>query len=430
MTGSDLGVRASSAHRIRALIQKLRSWKWLAVRLTPGPLLRRYHEWAVKLDFDPSRHPKRALPAGLNVIGYLRSASGIGESARSFVQAAREAGVATSLVNADGGHGHRQEDDSLGVLHQENPFDVNLFCLNSAEMRMLREYLGGAFFANRINVGYWYWEFPELPASHRDRFERLDEIWVASEFVWGAVERALPEDGSVSVHVLPPHVANRRSPMKRWQLSLEPGRFVFLALADAGSVLSRKNPEGAMKAFRNAFGDSKDVELIVKINHPELDPEGVEKLKAAVGSASIRIRDWISSREEIDGLLTQCDALVSLHRSEGFGLPCAEAMALGKPVIATDYSGSVDFLDAKAGYPIPYRMTRLFQSIGPYEKGAVWAEPDLAAASAAMRSVFEDREEARRRGAAAAERIEERYGRPAIARRLRERLESLRSRRP
>jgi glycosyltransferase involved in cell wall biosynthesis len=184
-----------------------------------------------------------------------------------------------------------------------------------------------------------------------------------------------------------------------------------------------------MRAFRDAFGASKEVELVVKINHPELDPEGVAKLKARADSASIRVLDWISSREEIDGLLTQCDALVSLHRSEGLGLPCAEAMALGKPVIATDYSGSTDFLDAKTGYPVPFRMTQLSQSIGPYEKGAVWAEPDLGAAAAAMRNVFENREEAARRGAAAAERIEERYGRAAIARMLRSRLERLRSRR-
>jgi glycosyltransferase involved in cell wall biosynthesis len=216
--------------------------------------------------------------------------------------------------------------------------------------------------------------------------------------------------------------------MKRRQLSLDPDRFVFLVLADAASVLLRKNPEGAMTAFRDAFGDSRDVELVVKINHPELDPEGVAKLKAAA-SASIRVLDRVSSREEIDGLLTQCDALVSLHRSEGLGLPCAEAMALGKPVIATDYSGSTDFLDAKTGYPVAYRMARLSQAIGPYEEGAAWAEPDLAAAAAAMRSVYENRDEARRRGAAAAERIEARYGRGAVAGMLRNRLEQLRSRR-
>ena len=422
-------VYSSAAHRVRTVLQKLRPWKWLMIHILPRPLVRRYHDWAVRLDFDPSRHPKKNLLPGLNVIGYLRSASGIGESARSFVAAAHEAGLATSLVNAAGGHDHRREDDSLGTLHQENPFDVNLFCLNSAEMKMLREYLGGAFFANHINVGYWYWEFPELPVSHRDRFEGLDEIWVASKFVRGAVERALPPNGSVTVHVLPPHVANRRSSMKRWQLPLDPRRFVFLALADAGSVLSRKNPEGAMRAFRAAFGDSTEVELVVKINHPELDPEGVADLKEIGAGSSIRVLDRVSSREEIDGLLTQCDALVSLHRSEGLGLPCAEAMALAKPVIATDYSGSTDFLDADTGYPVSYRMTHLPQSIGPYEKGAVWAEPDLDDAAAAMRRVFENREEAARRGEAAAERIEALYGRAAVARMLRDRLALLRSRR-
>ena len=418
------------SHRVRGLFQKLRPWRWLLIHVVPTRLLRRYHAWSVRLDFDPALYPKQNLPAGLNVIGFLRSASGVGESGRSFVQAAHDAGIPTSLVNADGADRDRfDEDDSLGVLQRKNPFDVNLFCVNSDHMKILGDYLGGRFFANRVNVGYWYWEFPELPASHRDRFQRLDEIWVASEFVHGAVERALPADGSVTVQVLPPHVAYRRSQRKRWQLGLHPNAFVFLALADAGSVLSRKNPEGAIEAFLQAFGGSPETQLILKINHPDTDPEGVEKLKAAARGRPIRVLDWISSREEIDGLLTNCDALVSLHRSEGFGLPCAEAMALGKPVIATGYSGTVDFLSEATGFPVPYRLVELSQAIGPYEKGAIWAEPDLDAAALAMRRVFEDREESGRRGAAAAALVETRYGRPAVAGMLKQRLEVLRSRR-
>jgi glycosyltransferase involved in cell wall biosynthesis len=231
----------------------------------------------------------------------------------------------------------------------------------------------------------------------------------------------------VTVHVIPPHVANRSS-IKRCQPSLRPATFVFLVLADAASVLSRKNPEGAVKAFRQAFGDSRDVELVVKINHPESDRAGVAALQRAARGASIRVIDGTSSRDQIDGYLNRCDTLVSLHRSEGFGLPCAEAMALGKPVIATDYSGSTDFLDEETGFPIPYRIVQLPQPIGPYEKGAIWAEPDLDAAAAAMRKVFEDREEGRKRGVAAAARIEERYGRAATAERLKKRLGHLRSR--
>lgn len=420
--------RPGFSHRVREALQKLRPWKWLLIRLAPRSLIRVYHGWSVRLEFEPGRYPKEALPPGLNVVGYLRSASGIGESARSFVRVAHEAGIPISLYNAAGERGDRLEDDSLGTLHQGNPYDVNLFCVNSAEMKTLREYLGGRFFANRINIGYWYWEFPELPKSHRDRFHGLDEIWVASRFVRRAVERAVPRDGSVAVHVVPPRVATRRSPMGRSQLDLPRDAFLFLVLADAGSVLSRKNPEGAVESFLRAFGNSKEACLVVKINHPRADPEGVERLRAASRRGAIRILDRTSSREEIDGLLTNCDALVSLHRSEGLGLPCAEAMALGKPVIATDYSGSADFLGPGTGYPVPYRLVELPQAIGPYEKGAIWAEPDIDAASRAMRSVFEDREEARRRGAAAAEAIERCYGGAAVGRRMAERLSWLRDR--
>ncbi|MGH9442710.1 MAG: glycosyltransferase family 4 protein [Thermoanaerobaculia bacterium] len=426
---SPLRPRRALSHRVREVIQKLRRWKWLLIRIAPESLIRLYHSWSVRLEFDPRRYPRETLPAGLNIIGYLRSASGIGESARSFVKAAEEGGVPAALYNASGGYRERSEDDSLGSITQENPFDINLFCVNSQEMTTLRESLGGRFFANRVNVGYWYWEFPELPASHRNRFEGLDEIWVASEFVRSAVKRALPLERAMGVHVLPPLVEPRRSPASRGQLGLEAEEFVFLALADAGSVLSRKNPEGAIEAFVRAFGVSKDVRLIVKVNHPGMDPAGVTALKRSAGRASIRVLDRVSSRDEIDALLFHCDALVSLHRSEGLGLPCAEAMALGKPVIATDYSGSTDFVSRETGFPVPCKLVQLPQAIGPYEAGAFWAEPDLDAAASAMKQVVEDRRESRRRGAAGASFIEGRYGRAAVAEMLRSRLDWLRSRR-
>ena len=95
--------------------------------------------------------------------------------------------------------------------------------------------------------------------------------------------------------------------------------------------------------------------------------------------------DSVQSREESYGLLNACDAYVSLHRSEGFGLTMAEAMFFGKPVIATGYSGNLDFMSADNSILIPYEKTPLLRDYMVYRKGSFWAEPSIAAAAEAMR---------------------------------------------
>ena len=152
------------------------------------------------------------------------------------------------------------------------------------------------------------------------------------------------------------------------------------------------------------------------------------KLRALAQGKGIEVLDRVFSREEIDGLLNACDAFVSLHRAEGFGLPCAEAMALGKPVVATDYSGTREFLDSATGFPVPYRLAELSRAVGPYAAGGSWAEPDLDAAAALLRRVVEDRTEALRRAQAGARRMREGFGVGPAGQRLARQLDSLRSR--
>ena len=111
----------------------------------------------------------------------------------------------------------------------------------------------------------------------------------------------------------------------------------------------------------------------------------------------------------LDGLTAACDAYVSLHRSEGLGLPLIEAMYLGKPVIATGYGGVTDFLDDETGFVVHHRLATLQRSHGPYPAGAVWAEPDIAHAAALMRALADAPEIAAARIAAARRRVTELY---------------------
>ena len=113
----------------------------------------------------------------------------------------------------------------------------------------------------------------------------------------------------------------------------------------------------------------------------------MEALQEAAAGANVRILDQVLSRADIDALLELSDCYVSLHRSEGFGLTIAEAMSLAKPVIATAYSGNMDFMTLSNSFPVNYRLTAIERDYGPYRQGWPWADPDLEHAAALMRHV-------------------------------------------
>ena len=86
---------------------------------------------------------------------------------------------------------------------------------------------------------------------------------------------------------------------------------------------------------------------------------------------------------DVQSLIAGADVLVSLHRAEGFGLTPAEAMALGTPVLATAFSGVLDFMDETCALLVPSRSTPVDDPQGVY-RGQSWAEPDIAAAAEAL----------------------------------------------
>jgi hypothetical protein len=120
-----------------------------------------------------------------------------------------------------------------------------------------------------------------------------------------------------------------------------------------------------------------------------------------------------------------CDAYVSLHRSEGTGLTITDAMSLGKPVIATGWSGNMDFLSVGNGFPVQYELVEIDETVGPYGAGETWAEPSIDHAAALMRQVFEDRQEARRRGEVARSDVHRDYSPERISRLIADRLEAI-----
>jgi len=192
--------------------------------------------------------------------------------------------------------------------------------------------------------------------------------------------------------------------MDRSHFGLQPGEFVFLFSYDFNSFAARKNPEAVIAAFREAFADgARGVRLLVKSTNGVRFPDKLAALQRSVADdPRIEVRDGFLSRDEMFGLQNTIDCYVSLHRSEGFGLGMAECMYLGKPVIATGYSGNLDFMNHDNSLLVDCRMVPLHEGDYPYWQGQHWADPDIAHAAHLMRQVYESREFAQHIGAVAA----------------------------
>jgi glycosyltransferase involved in cell wall biosynthesis len=267
----------------------------------------------------------------------------------------------------------------------------------------------------RYRIGFWAWELEEFPARFDVGFGLVDEVWANSEFARDAIAKR----ATVPVKAFPVPVPDVRVPDR------VDGPTTFLFAFDFNSTGQRKNPWGVVEAFRRAFAGRAEVRLIIKAINAHLHGAAAERLRYAVGAdARIELLERFLDAEELSALYARCTAYVSLHRSEGFGLTVAEAMIRGIPVICTDYSATSEFVDPSVGWLIPHTMVEVGPGWPPYQADALWAEPDLDAAAAAMRAVADDPGEARRRGAAGRELLLRTRSVPAAAVWVREQLEA------
>lgn len=370
----------------------------------------------------PVRISGRPRP-GVNLVGFLEVESGLGEFARRIARALGSTDVPVAAIPYRGTHG-RQEHPLDRVAAGEASYDVNILSLSADDLVRFAGEVGPTFFANRYSIGVWFWETSVFRAEDRAATMYLDELWVASDYV----RDAIAPEVDIPVQVVPmPVELGPRPVTARSELGL-PDAFTFLFVFDFWSG-ERKNPGAVVEAFARAFGPDEGPFLVLKsINGRDWKPRQLESLRTlAGGRGDVLIRDGYVSADERDAYLGACDCYVSLHRSEGLGLTMAEAMALGKPVIATGYSGNLAFMNEVNSYLVPYDLVDVPSTWWAYAPGAKWAEPDIEAAASLMRRVWEHREEARALGERARDGLLERFSMRRTADFVSCRLENLRA---
>jgi len=359
---------------------------------------------AIVTERDRTAAPVR----GVTLIGYLRAEVGTGEAGRLMAAALEASGERHSThvcSEADSRQNHPWNDDSCLF---EPRYDMNLICINADQLPAFAQEVGPEFFHNRCNIGLWFWEAEVFPPAMHGGFNFLHEVWVTSEFAREAIAKispipvfTIPLPLNVGTP-LPPSTTGVTDPgyseTSRAALKLPEG-YLFLFSFDFFSVVERKNPVGVIEAFKRAFAPGEGPTLVIKSINGDRNLAELERLHYARGDRSdIIIRDGYLTAAERDALVAACDCYVSLHRAEGFGLTIAEAMLREKPTIATRYSGNLEFMTDSNSFLCGYNLRRVGHGSDPYPSDARWADPKIGEAADLMRFVYENPEEAQRRG--------------------------------
>lgn len=372
---------------------------------------------------DPCHFPLPGKGRGINLFGYFRGQFGLGENARLYARALLRAGYPVTLIDLDTDLPHARDDLSLDShIGEVAPHPINLIFVNPDHLDLALKLIGPERIKGKYNIACWFWELERFPQEWEFALPLVDEILVATSFVQQAVARATEKPVTLVPIPIDEPVDSGRA---RSEFGIG-SQFTFLTTFDFNSYLERKNPFATIRAFQLAFVGKEEVSLLIKCSNGHRHPQRLRSLiDLIISDPRITLRDDILARGDVQALQRCSDAYISLHRSEGFGLGMAESMRLGKPVIATAYSGNMDFMTLENSCPVPYRLVPVLKDQYMYHQGQHWAEADVDAAAAFMRRLVADAIYCRTIGKRAAEDIRKKFSPEVSAAKLIERLEQL-----
>jgi glycosyltransferase involved in cell wall biosynthesis len=346
-------------------------------------------QW-ISLKKKNSRKPFFSQKLGVNLIGFLNAELGLGSAARGSVLALDSAQVPVNLINIEL-PGSIELETSLPGLQQPAGMDygINLIHTNPPEYLLLWKRLDKTLLTRGYNIGVWFWELPDLPDEWKKNFPILDEVWVATRFIQETVQKS----SSIPVIKIPPCIHVDLDPtLQRSDFNLPNGAFLFLNAYDTHSISERKNPLASIRAFKEAFpAQEASVGFVIKVSNAIDDSNTIDQIKnELLGHPNCHLIEDSYPRTRFNTLINLVDVYVSLHRSEGFGLIPAEAMFLGKPVIATNWSGNTDFMTPENSCCVDFKLVPVKPGLLHYKPGHLWADADVSHAAHWMKKLASD----------------------------------------
>jgi GT2 family glycosyltransferase/glycosyltransferase involved in cell wall biosynthesis len=379
-----------------------------------GPGVARYFDRRTTLDIIDR-------PFGVNLYAPFSLRSALTIAARGYYHALRAAQIPVQVFNVDWSSGTMRIARSLFGIRGK--YRTNLMIVNADTISKLYTVFPPGQFDDAYNIGLWAWELSAFRPEDFLEFGIVDEVWGMSDFVTAAIGAVSPIPVMTVHNVVELEESGKYT---RDDFNLPKGRFLFYCPFDVGSSLQRKNPFAVVHAFKRAFEGNGKVHLVVKYHSPKHNYASVRKLfEVCRGLSNVSIISEFMPDKKVAGLLSVMDCLVSAHRSEGFGRNMAEALLLEIPVIATRYSGNVDFMDDTNSYLIKNRLTEITATSGPYLRNYLWGDPDFDHLGQLMLEVFSNPGEARERAQRGAKMVRSQLSRSRIGGIMRARLEEL-----
>lgn len=323
------------------------------------------------------------MKKGFNLFAYWGKDFGMGKIAEYFYETLKDK-FDLKRINVDL---PTQSGREYEIKSDKPVYDINIYFINAGGIKRAKSNLPPHYFYNKFEIGVWFWELEEFNPKYFEAFSYLDEIWVFTDFVKKSLEKVSPI--SVKKLCLPykiPKVKEKK----------EGDYFKFLVIFDFFSDFERKNPLGAIKVFRKAFGENKNVRLIIKTLNSKSFPEYIDILKnEAEKSKNIRIIDEFWNREKFYKEMSSSNVYVSLHRGEGLGLNILDSVFLNTIPVITKYGGIVEFLPEDYMFFIPYKIIKAKPVVSAYNfEKARWADPEIDEAVRIIKFIYDNYETA------------------------------------
>lgn len=342
---------------------------------------------------------------GLNILLYAGESGGVVNLSVHYIESLRRKCVPFCIVDIERGANRNGIPDEFQNYFSTEPlYPTNIWCVGfpfvGHHLHIFREWAEG-----RWNINFTHWELPFVPSRLASNFEAIDSMMVDTEFVYSAVASATTKpitlvDPEVRVQVSSVEHFNRK------YFNLPEGRILFLLNWEFTSSTIRKNPEAGLKAFAESFRGVDDVALVMhvkfELRHGDEKRKEYEAFldKVSKNYPNVIILNTNSfSYKESLGLKRACDVYVSLHRSEGYGMGCAESLALGRRCVMTGWSGNMELLKnpdwCNSIYTVDVSLVNVTPEDYPWVEDdddvqQVWAEVKHEDAVRALSEAYED----------------------------------------